>query len=146
MKLIFLDIDGVLNSAYGEGPYESEMETDKLILLRKMINDSSSDGVVIISDRRSSQIDMSHKEEVFDKYEIKIIGTTRNPNHKDFDDNRGKQIMDYLISSKDEITKMVILDDMDDGISDLFFENYIHINRLYGLNEEIYTKALSILS
>ena len=80
MKIIFLDIDGVLNSASGTGPYESDMETAKLVLLKKLIVDSGSDGVVISSDRRYSKIDMSHKEEVFDKYEIRVIGETRRPN------------------------------------------------------------------
>ena len=36
MKLIFTDIDGILNSALGNGPYESDMEADKLVLLKKL--------------------------------------------------------------------------------------------------------------
>ena len=146
MKLIFLDIDGVLNSALGREPYESDMETEKLLLLKKLIDESHADGVVITSDRRYSKVDMAHKMDVFDKYEIFIVGETRRPNVKDIDDNRGKQIMDYLASSEDEIEAMVILDDIDDGISDLFFENFVLVNRFYGLNEDIYNKALSSLN
>ena len=37
MKLIFLDIDGVLNSSSGSGPYLSDMEVSKLELLKKLI-------------------------------------------------------------------------------------------------------------
>ena len=145
MKLIFIDIDGVLNSALGKGPYVSDMEIEKLILLNKLIKESSSDGIVITSDRRTSEVDMKNKLETFNQYNIKVIGVTRNQNEKDDEDNRGKQIMDYLASSKEEIEKIVILDDMDDGISDYFDEEFIFVNRLFGLNEDIYKKALEIL-
>lgn len=144
MKIIFLDIDGVLNSASGTGPYESDMETVKLELLKKLIVDSGSEGVVISSDRRYSNIDMNHKEEVFDKYEIRIIGETRRPND-DFEDNRGKQIFDYLSTTEDDVDRILILDDIDDGISELFHEDFLLINRFYGLNEEAYKKGLEIL-
>lgn len=145
MKLIFIDIDGVLNSALGKGPYISDMEIDKLILLNKLIKESSSEGIVITSDRRTSEVDMKNKLEAFNQYNIKVIGVTRNPSEEDDEDNRGKQIMDYLASSKEEIDKIVILDDMDDGISDYFDEEFILVNRLFGLNEDIYNKALEIL-
>ena len=145
MKIIFLDIDGVLNSSSGRGPYLSDMEIDKLILLKKLIEDSRSEGVVITSDRRYSKIDMKGKIEAFDQYEIYVVGELRKPNDEDLEDNRGKQIMDYLSSSKDEIERIVILDDNDDGISSLFFEDFILVNRYYGLNDEIYHQAMEIL-
>lgn len=145
MKLIFIDIDGVLNSALGEGPYISDMEIDKLILLNRLIKESNSDGIVITSDRRTSEIDMKNKLETFNQYNIKVIGVTRNPNEEEDEDNRVKQIMDYLASSKEEIEKIVILDDMDDGISNYFDEEFILVNRLFGLNEDIYKKAMDCL-
>ena len=81
------------------------------------------------------------------KFDIKLIGETRRPKEidNDIDDNRGRQIMDYLIESKSEIEKMVILDDNDEGISNLFDEVFIKVNRFYGLNEEIYAKIKMIL-
>ena len=145
MRLIFLDIDGVLNSATGKEPYISDMEAEKLKLLKKLINESGSSGVVITSDRRYSKIDMEHKTEAFDQFEIFIVGETSKPNPDDLEDNRGKQIMDYLSSSKEDIDRIVILDDNDDGISNLFEDEFILVNRFYGLNEEVYQKALEIL-
>ncbi len=145
MKVIFLDIDGVLNSATGKEPYVSDMEIEKLKLLKKLIDNSGSSGVVITSDRRYSKIDMEHKTEVFDQFEIFIVGETRRPNPDDLEDNRGKQIMDYLSSSKEDIDRIVILDDNDDGISNFFEEEFILINRFYGLNEEVFHKAMNIL-
>ena len=145
MKVIFLDIDGVLNSATGKEPYISDMEVEKLRLLKKLIDDSGSSGVVITSDRRYSEIDMKHKTVAFYQFEIFIVGETRRPNQDDLEDNRGKQIMDYLSSSKEDIDRIVILDDNDDGISNFFEEEFILVNRFYGLNEEVFHKALNIL-
>lgn len=145
MKLIFLDIDGVLNSATGKEPYISDMEVEKLKLLKKLVNESGSSGVVITSDRRYSKIDMEHKTEAFDQFEIFIVGETRRPSQDDLEDNRGKQIMDYLSSSKENIDRIVILDDNDDGISNFFEEEFILVNRFFGLNEVVYQKALEIL-
>ena len=146
MKLIFLDIDGVLNSTYAKGPYESDMEVSKLLLLSKLIKESKSEGIIITSDRRLSNVDMKHKLEAFRKYDIKVVGTIRDPNIKDYEDNRGKQISDYLSSSKEDINNIVILDDIDDGISNLFPDEFIHINRVFGFNNEAYQKSLEILN
>ena len=145
MKLIFLDIDGVLNSATGKEPYVSDMEVEKLKLLKKLIDDSGSSGVVITSDRRYSKVDMEDKTEAFDQFEIFIVGETRRPNQDDLEDNRGKQIMDYLSSSQEDIDRIVILDDNDDGISNFFEEEFILVNRFFGLNNSVYQKALEIL-
>ena len=145
MKLIFLDIDGVLNSATGKEPHVSDMEVEKLKLLKKLIDDSGSSGVVITSDRRYSKVDMEDKTEAFDQFEIFIVGETRRPNQDDLEDNRGKQIMDYLSSSKEDIDRIVILDDNDDGISNFFEEEFILVNRFFGLNDNVYQKALEIL-
>ena len=145
MKLIFLDIDGVLNSSMGRGSYVSDMEIEKLLLLKKLILNSDASGIVITSDRRYSKVDMESKLSVFKEYDISVIGETRLPNPDDYDDNRGKQILDYLSSSEEEIEKIVILDDNDDGISSLFPEEFILVNRFYGLNEEAFNKSAKIL-
>lgn len=145
MKIIFIDIDGVLNSALGKGPYVSDMEIEKLVLLKSLIVDSGSAGVVITSDRRYSEIDMKGKLSAFSEYGIPVIGETRFPNQDDFDDNRGKQIVDYLSTCKEDIEKIAILDDSDDGISSLFFEDYIQVNRLYGLDIDVYNKVFELL-
>ena len=143
MKIIFLDIDGVLNSSNGNGPYISDMEIEKLALLKGVV-DATKSGVVITSDRRYSVIDMKDKLDAFALYQIPVIGSLRLPNDDDFD-NRGKQILDYLSSSNEEIEAMVILDDNDDGIKELFSDNFILLNRFYGLTNEICLKVKEIL-
>lgn len=146
MKLIFLDIDGVLNSSKGSKEYLAFMEVEKLKLLKELIIDSNADGVVITSDRRYSQYDMEDITLAFDMYEIFIVGLLRNPNDEDFEDNRGKQIRDYLENSKDNISSIVILDDNDDGISELFPDEFIEVSRLDGLTSEIVDEAIKILN
>ena len=145
MKLIFLDIDGVLNSSNGRGPSVSDMEVEKLILLKKLIDESGAFGVVITSDRRFSEVDMKNKTKAFNVYKINVVGATRNPNENDYEDNRGRQIMDFLSSYKEEIDRIVILDDNDDGISSLFDEEFILANRFFGLNEDVFQRSLRLL-
>lgn len=120
-------------------------EVKKLKLLKKLIDDSGSSGVVITSDRRYSKVDMVDKTEAFDQFEIFIVGETRRPNQDDLEDNRGKHIMDYLSSLKEDINRIVILDDNDDGISNFFEEEFLLVNRFFGLNDSVYQKALEIL-
>ena len=53
--------------------------------------------------------------------------------------------MDYLSSSKEDIDRIVILDDNDDGISNFFEEEFILVNCFFGLNDSVYQKSLEIL-
>lgn len=148
MKLIFLDIDGVMNSATGTGPYFADMEVSKLELLKKLIVESKSDGIVLISDRRYSSVYMREFIDALDQFEIYMVGELRRPKEfaEDIDDNRGKQIMDYLSNSGNDIERIAILDDNDEGISDYFEEEYISVNRYYGLTPEICDKVKAIFN
>ena len=47
MKLIFIDIDGVMNSAMGKEPYMADMEVSKLKLLKSIIDDNGAFGIVL---------------------------------------------------------------------------------------------------
>ena len=143
MKVIFLDIDGVLNSATGTGPYVSDMEVSKLEVLNGILKVIHFDGVVITSDRRYSDVDMFNKLDAFDQYEIKVMGQIRKPDKLDFNDNRGQQILDFLADSDEEVESIIILDDNDDGISNIFNEDFIQVNRFYGLNDDISRKIIN---
>ena len=144
-KVIFLDIDGVMNSVYGEGPFEADMELSKLSLLRKLILESSSSGIVLTSDRRYSPYYMKEFLATLSSLRIPYISKTRDPKKpKEGFDNRGLQIRDYLIEHE-EIERLVILDDIDDGISSFFPMEFIKVDRYKGLDEEIYQRALGVL-
>ena len=79
MKLIFLDIDGVMNSMTGSVLYMADMEVSKIELLKKLINLSGAEGIVLTSDRRFSKPYMDQFIEVMDKFEIFLEGTLRYP-------------------------------------------------------------------
>ena len=147
MKLVFLDIDGVMNSITGSVLYMADMEVSKIELLKKLINLSGAEGIVLTSDRRFSKPYMDQFIEVMDKFEIFLEGTLRYPKEyeEDPDDNRGKQIVDYLESSKNDIESIVILDNEDDGISDLFPDEFLKVDRKDGLTEDIMRHAIEIL-
>ena len=138
--IVFLDIDGVMNSSKGKGPYYADMEEEKLFLLKKLIDDTNSSGIVLTSDRRYSNVYMKHFIDVLDMFNIKYLGMTRLPLDYKVDpyDNRGRQIQDYITNSKEDISSIVILDDNDDGISKLFPDEFIKINRFYGLTIDIF--------
>ena len=135
MKLIFIDIDGVMNSVTGQEPYIADMEVSKLKLLKSIIDVNGVFGIVLTSDRRYSKVYMNHFLDALDQFEIYLVDVIRNPLESDPDDNRGKQIKDYLRDNK--VDKFVILDDMDEGISALFPNEFISVNRFYGLNEDV---------
>ena len=140
MKLIFIDIDGVMNSAMGKEPYMADMEVSKLKLLKSIIDDNGVLGIVLTSDRRYSKVYMKYFIDALDQFEIFMVDMTRwtKSIEEDIEDNRGKQIRDYLKDNK--VDKFVILDDMDDGISSFFPNEFIMVNRFYGLNEDVAKK------
>ena len=143
MNLIFLDIDGVLNSVEGSDEILFDMEVTKLKLLKQLTIDTNSQ-IVVISDWRYSSRQRKQLLEAFNKYQIPIHGMLRDPSVDDEEDNRGKQIQDYLESHRDIIDKIVILDDNDDGILELFHEDFIKTNKFYGLDESIVNKVKEV--
>ncbi len=145
IKAIFLDIDGVMNSAYGKGPFEADMEVGKLALLKKLIEVSGASGIILISDRRYSPSYMKEFLPALEAHKIPYLSKTRNPKKpKEGFDNRGLQIRDFLYGHE-EIKGMAILDDIDDGISGLFPKEFIKVDRYLGLDEGICEKALKAL-
>lgn len=132
-----------MNSSSGEGPYLADMEVAKLKLLKKLIDDSGSIGIVLTSDRRYSKIYMDKFIDVLDQFEIFMLGELREPQE---DDDRGRQIKDYLDSIDENIDKIVILDDNDENISTFFKEEFIEVNKYYGLNDDVYSRAIKILN
>ena len=143
LRVAFIDVDGVLNSVLGaKCAHVADMEEEKLSLLNLLAFKTSLDGVVLTTDRRLFQPS-------FDKIVneinglVTVLGVLRDPKE---DDTRGQQIVDFLETAPFEIERMVILDDNDDGISSLFPDQFILVNKFYGLNEEVIEKAVGIIN
>lgn len=146
LKVIFLDIDGVMNSALGTEPYLADMECSKLSLLKKVMTECYIYGIILISDRRYSKPYMNQFLDALDEYEIFMIDEIRKPKSifEDPEDNRGKQIRDYLSIATD-IKKFAILDDNDEGISELYPKEFIQVDRFHGLDEKVCQKIKEVL-
>lgn len=108
MKVIFLDIDGVLNyQDYFLNNLDNrsiKIDKNKLILLKQLVTDTNSD-IILTSSWRRLEKDYRQLEELLNKYELRIKDQT-----KYLSGHRGEEIKEYLSSHK-EITHFVILDD-----------------------------------
>ena len=176
MKVLFLDIDGVLNSQNWFGyrlyciknnmydrvlnfidtndentEYKLNMIDDRAIANLNKIVEETGCKVVLSSSWRSS----SESENVFTQYILKLKGfkyelydVTPRLWHKEFGTQRGEEIQLWLDkeSEKNEIESFVILDDDD---SDMLLEqtnNFIHIDGQVGLTDRDVFTAIEILN
>lgn len=155
MRLIFLDIDGVLNSTeyLNSEEYEDEfklhkqvyanIDPDKIKLLNKLVEHSGA-LVVLSSDWRLSY----SLEEM--NYFLKIRGATFQISDKTpFSGNpiartpRGRDIQEYLDTICMKPESFVIIDDYSDM---LHLKKYlVQTDRLVGITKEDIQKALEIL-
>lgn len=151
MNIIFLDVDGVLNSinnlikVYNEthkphSGYSYPFDSKCLENLKKLITETKSN-LVISSTWRYSQEGMEKLLEALSKYELDklVIGCT-----PALGLSRGEEIKKYLSNYKTtETIKFVILDD-DRDMGELS-QYLVHINRNVGLTEENVQQAVNKL-
>jgi len=138
-KIIFLDIDGVLNSQGDKNLIENTFEENKLNNLVKLVKNSKSE-LVIISDRRIILDERLMIERVFDKYEILVNYLSLKRTHR----KRSDEVLFYL--SNHECSNYVILDDNDLGYSEdiVLCSHFINTYKNGFTNKE-YIKALTLL-
>ena len=139
-KIIFLDIDGVLNATGDINLIEDTFEPYRLRLLVKLIRNTNS-RIVVISSRIMYEDERNKIERVFDNYNIKVdyINKIKEYAYKFY------KVINYLV--RNDYSNFVILDDNDFGYS----SNEILCNHFVstienGFGEPEYDKALSILN
>jgi len=150
MKIIFLDIDGVLNShrtvkaygRYGFLGFKDEYYLDPVAV--KMIEHlcQTLDVKVVISSSWRLGAKLEEFKQLFDHYQVKIpvIGFTPS-----FHDGvRGDEIQFYLDENKD-VTHYVILDD-DSDMLDSQKEHFVHVDRADGLSSQNLEDCVRILT
>lgn len=112
MNIIFLDIDGVLNSIeyltekYNElkrALKQEEMLDPICIKYLKEIVDKTNSKIVITSSWKIFDLDILNN--VFSKYNLKIYDVTKN-----YGDKRGKEIREWL-SLNNDVSNYIIIDD-----------------------------------
>ena len=155
MKLIFLDVDGVLNYGGCKSRAPSGclgVEEEKIQLLRKIIDKTGA--IVILTSTWKTEWfptafiselpkDGRYLEEQLAKYNVFIRAKTEDPSWS----RRGKGILDFLNSWPDEVESYVIIDDDSfdfekEGISD----KHVHTSFADGILPEHVEQAIEILN
>lgn len=139
MNIIFLDVDGVLNSAkeLSEGPF-SKISLNVL----KRIVDETNAKIVVISSWRLLEFSRKILLSELEKYHLKesVIGMTPH-----LTSNREEEIMTYLKSNEFSNLNFIILDDQVIEYQDLE-EHVIKIDPYFGLNEEHLETCIHLLT
>lgn len=138
MKIIFLDVDGVLNSV--QDNFSWTIESDKhLILLACIVRRTNAKIVVSSSWRNCGLLDTLKKR--LEDFFMSIYDKTCCSEHG----IRGLEIKDWLDNHSD-IESFVILDDEAFDIKSYFPNNFVKTNEEVGLQKEDVEKCIAILS
>ena len=151
MNIIFLDIDGVLNTIKTEelAPSGFIGVEDILIENLKKIIEKTNAKIVLISTWKnewSKSIgykgeDFKYLEQRLNEFNITIFDKTNDCIY-----NRGEGIKKYLYYHP-EITNWVVIDDIIfDDYDDEISERFVHTNQCYGLTFKQALKAIEILN
>ncbi|MBQ8504526.1 MAG: hypothetical protein IJ491_09675 [Clostridia bacterium] len=150
MKVIFLDIDGVINDhKYRESVddyYENPIDESKLELLRYIVDTTDNAVIVLTSTWRmywnEGKIQLQEEgeklNEIFKKHGLKIYAKTEN-----FGEDRDYEILMWL--AKNKVDSYVILDDMDFGWSPENRKRFVKTDDATGLDERTTEKAIGVL-
>ena len=140
MKVIFLDVDGVLNSA--RDGYSINLENDYHFEMLKKIVDATDANIVLSSSWRIgfSVLSLPEKNliERLEKYGMKIMDFT-----PCMTGTRGDEIREWL-SNNGPVESFVILDDEGD-MAEFKETNLVKTNTSIGLQEKDVDKAIEIL-
>lgn len=139
-NIIFLDIDGVLNSSNSKELILNIVDLNKLKMLAKLINLTDSE-IIIISTRRRYESERNDLIYCFKQCDLNISFIPNDINYR----NRSDEILKYLGNRK--YNNFVILDDLDLGYSNnkLLNDHFILIDGIVGLTKNNCLKAIEIL-
>lgn len=155
MKIIFLDIDGVLNSEIYEASRREDcgdgyIDLSRVKLLADIVNATGAKIVLTSSlrldwDKNPDLCDKDGKyiNQCLARYGLSIMDKT--PFFSLFTERR-KEILNWLSNHRSEVESFVILDDMNYGWGELSGRVVITDPLSYGLEEEHVQKALELLS
>lgn len=146
MKVIFLDIDGVLNS---KGT--STLDDTYISRLKEIVK--ATDAKIVLS---SSWKDVIYNPETYNDTDRKMLDTLMNMDGLPFagvlpdinEDKRELEISEWLRDRKGKVESFVILDDLPYKFKEYFPNNFIKTGGylLGGLSEENVKEAIRILN
>ena len=143
MKLIFCDIDGVLNSEIGTA--ESGVlgiEEEKLYLLQALLESTGAE-LVITSKARFAESIYEERLKTIENSGIKIRDAFRG---KTLSSNpKAIEVLAYLQNKCKDIDNVLILDDNDHDFSEYFKHNFILVSTKTGLTVKDVEEGIAIL-
>ena len=156
MKIVFLDIDGVLNSDdwYKSGEAKKAYEKTKIVSdyhfdpkawkwVEKLLIETGAK-IVLTSSWRNFTLEATLKDFVGTKFEVlnkHIVGVTPRSRLR----HRGKEIETFMQSTDIKINKYVIIDD-DSDMNTEQLPYFVRTDWFQGITEENYNKAKKILN
>ena len=155
MKIIFLDIDGVLNSdKYDESRIDknndNSIDLSRVELLASLVK-STDAKIVLTSSWRVEWNKISalcgnygkYINECFSKYGISVLDKTP---FISYVGSRSKEVLSWIVNHRSDVESFVILDDMDYGWGVLYSRVVVTNPQGYGLEEEHVEKAIELLN
>ena len=155
MKIIFLDIDGVLNSDKYLESCTDKSEDNRIDLSRvKLLADlvKSTDAKIVLTSTWRVDWNMipllcgdfgKYLNKCFATYGLSILDKTPVISLLG---GRHKEILTWLSRHRSSVESFVILDDMDNGWEELYGRVVITNPQGYGLEEEHVQKAIELLN
>lgn len=143
MKLVFCDIDGVLNSEIGTA--ESGVlgiEEEKLYLLQALLESTAAE-LVITSKARFAESIYEERLKTIENSGIKIRDAFRG---KTLSSNpKAIEVLAYLQNKCKDVDNVLILDDNDNDFSEYFKHNFILVSTKTGLTINDVEEGVTIL-
>jgi len=152
MKIIFLDIDGVLN--YEDCPYMLGkyyfVDDEKLKLLKKLIDETDAK-IVLSSTWRYGWLDLDDGKITEDSYsfqklhsKFKEFGLNFYSKTPNWSHHRGDEIEKWLEECQEEIESFIIIDDNDD--MEPYLDQLIQTDYNVGLTKENIKEGIRLLN
>ena len=138
MKVIFLDVDGVLNSS--QDGFNIKLETTKHLVLLKQLVDETGAEIVLSSSWRIYDKTRAFIKKKLEEYGIALIGVT-----PDTGESKGKEIKKWLDETPYSIESFVILDD-DSDMDEYAHAKLVKTDSNIGLQKADIIKAIHLLS
>lgn len=142
MKIIFLDVDGVLNSELDS--FDWNVQTDYHFELLKSLVDKTQAKIVLSSSWRKSKDSLETIKSRLQDFGIDVYDVTpsiNSPNTK-----RGDEIRQWIDTQQDtSVTSFIILDDNSD-MCEYTNTNLVQTDIKIGFQKQDYEKALKMLN